>query len=41
MLMLEKRVIDLAACNPKLKVTFNGKDHTFNSFEDYCKLYYN
>ena len=39
MLMLEKRVIDLAACNPKLKVTFNGKDHTFNSFEDYCKLY--
>lgn len=39
MLMLEKRVVDLAACNPKLKVTFNGKDHTFNSFEDYCKLY--
>lgn len=39
MCMLEKRVIDLAACNPKLKVSFNGKDHTFASFEDYCKLY--
>lgn len=39
MCMLEKRVIDLAACNPKLKVSFNGKDHTFDSFEDYCKLY--
>lgn len=39
MRMLEKRVIDLAACNPKLKVSFNGKDHTFTSFEDYCKLY--
>lgn len=39
MCMLEKRVIDLAACNPKLKVSFNGKDHTFTSFEDYCKLY--
>ena len=39
MLMLERRVIDLAACNPKLKVTFNNRDHTFESFEDYCKLY--
>jgi DNA topoisomerase II len=39
MCMLEKRAIDLAACNPKLKVSFNGKDHTFTSFEDYCKLY--
>ncbi len=39
MMMLQKRVIDLAACNPKLKVTFNNEDHTFKSFEEYCKLY--
>ena len=39
MQMLRKRVIDLAACNPKLKVKFNKEDHTFKSFEEYCKLY--
>lgn len=39
MLMLKKRVIDLAACNPKLKVTFNKEDYSFRSFESYCKLY--
>ena len=39
MMMLQKRVIDLAACNPKLKVTFNNEDHSFGSFEEYCKLY--
>lgn len=39
MMMLQKRVIDLAACNPKLKVTFNNEDHSFKSFEEYCKLY--
>ena len=39
MTMLRKRVIDLAACNPKLKVTFNKTDHTFKSFEEYCNLY--
>jgi DNA topoisomerase II len=39
MMMLQKRVIDLAACNPKLKVSFNNEDHTFKSFEEYCKLY--
>jgi len=39
MLMLEKRVIDLAACNPKLKVYFNKRDHTFKSFKEYCELY--
>lgn len=38
-LMLEKRVVDLAACNPKLKVYFNNCDHTFNSFKEYCELY--
>jgi DNA topoisomerase-2 len=39
MLILQKRVIDLAACNPSLKVTFNNKDYSFDSFEKYCKLY--
>jgi len=39
MMMLQKRVIDLAACNPNLKVTFNNEDHSFKSFEEYCKLY--
>lgn len=39
LMMLRKRVIDLAACNPKLKVTFNKKDFSFSSFENYCKLY--
>jgi DNA topoisomerase-2 len=37
--MLEKRVYDLAACNTHLKIYFNGKPLTFNSFEDYIKLY--
>ena len=37
--MLEKRVYDLAACNTHLKIFFNGKPLSFNSFEDYIKLY--
>lgn len=37
--MLEKRVYDIAACNPTLKVYFNGKLINFKSFEDYIKLY--
>ena len=37
--MLEKRVYDLAACNTHLKIHFNGKLISFNSFEDYIKLY--
>lgn len=39
LMMLRKRVIDLAACNPSLKVKFNNVDHSFKSFEEYCKLY--
>ena len=39
MKMLEKRVIDLAACNPKLKVLFNKKDYSFKSFKEYCELH--
>lgn len=37
--MLEKRVYDLAACNTKIKIYFNGKVINFKSFEDYIKLY--
>lgn len=37
--MLEKRVYDIAACNPTLKVYFNGHLINFKSFEDYINLY--
>jgi DNA topoisomerase-2 len=37
--MLQKRVYDIAACNPQLKVYFNGSLINFKSFEDYIKLY--
>jgi DNA topoisomerase-2 len=37
--MMRKRCIDLAACNPKLKISFNGADYSFKSFNDYCSLY--
>jgi len=37
--MIEKRIYDLAACNPTLKIYFNGKLINLNSFEDYIKLY--
>ncbi len=37
--MIEKRVYDIAACNPLLKVYFNGKLINIKSFEDYIKLY--
>lgn len=36
---LRKRVIDLAACNPKLKIEFNGESYKFNTYKDYCALY--
>lgn len=36
---LAKRVYDIAACNPKLKVYLNEKLIKFGSFEDYIKLY--
>lgn len=38
-LLIQKRVYDIAACNPKLKVYFNGELIKINSFEDYIKLY--
>ena len=45
--LMEKRCLELAACNPKLKITFRrlhlpGKPtstFTFASFETYCKMY--
>ena len=39
--MIEKRIYDLAACNPSLKIYFNGTLINLNSFEDYIKLYTN
>ena len=37
--LLEKRVIDIAGCNPKIKMVFNGEEINFKSFSDYIKLY--
>lgn len=37
--MIEKRIYDIAACNPKLKIYFNDTLVDINSFEDYIKLY--
>lgn len=37
--LIKKRVYDLAACNNKLKIYFNGEVINFKSFEDYIKLY--
>lgn len=37
--MMQRRCIDLAACNPKLKVSFNGVVRNFPSFKEYCVLY--
>lgn len=38
-LMIEKRIYDLAGCNPGLKIYFNDVLVNINSFEDYVKLY--
>lgn len=37
--MMRKRCLELAACNPSLKVVFNGDDFAFPSFQAYCLLY--
>ena len=37
--MMRRRCIDLAACNPKLKISFNNTKYTFKDFSSYCKLY--
>lgn len=37
--LIQKRVIDIAACNPQIKIYFNGELIKFRSFDDYIKLY--
>lgn len=37
--IMRKRCIDLAACNPLLKVEFNDEKFSFSSFAAYCRLY--
>jgi len=37
--MLRKRCLELAACNPSLKVVFNGTEYRFDSFEGFSGLF--
>lgn len=37
--MIEKRLYDIAACNPKLKIWLNGDVISFKSFKEYSELY--
>ena len=37
--LLNKRVIDIAGCNPNIRVYFNGVEVKIKSFEDYVKYY--
>lgn len=37
--MMRKRCLDLAACNPKLKMSFNSEVFKFSSFKEYCALF--
>ncbi len=37
--LIKKRVIDIAGCNPSLKIYFNGELIQVKSFQDYIKLY--
>jgi DNA topoisomerase-2 len=37
--MIRKRLIDIAACNPHLKVQFNNEKFRFRSFKEYADLY--
>lgn len=39
--LIEKRVYEVAGCNPNLNVFFNGKKIQINSFKDYCNMYLN
>lgn len=39
--LFKKRVYDLAGVlGRKVKIFFNGEELKINSFEDYCKLYF-
>jgi len=37
--LLRKRCVEIAACNPGLRVTFNDEVYEFSSFEEYCALH--
>lgn len=37
--LIEKRVYEVAGCNPNLNIFFNGKKIQINSFKDYCQMY--
>ena len=37
--MMQKRCIDITACNPTLKIYFNSKRFSYPSFSAYCRLY--
>jgi len=37
--LIHKRVVDVAGCNPNIKVYFNGEEILIKSFEDYVKYY--
>ena len=37
--IMRKRCVDLAACNPNLKISFNGEEFRFPTFKSYCSLY--
>jgi DNA topoisomerase-2 len=37
--MLRKRVLDIAACNPGLKITFDKEKFKFRNFKEYADLY--
>jgi DNA topoisomerase-2 len=37
--MIRKRLIDIAACNPHLKITFNKEKLKFRNFKEYADLY--
>ena len=39
--MMRKRVIDIAAANPGLKLEFNGEKYKFKTFKGYVDLYVN
>lgn len=37
--LMRKRCADLAACNPLLRIFFNGERFSYPSFSAYCRLY--
>jgi DNA topoisomerase-2 len=37
--MIRKRLIDIAACNPHLKIQFNSEKFKFKTFKEYAELY--